>query len=72
MPGEDPDRISSAFERFYSRPPNENEIASSQAFIASYENNLTERNTAPDQVRPLAWKAFCRALMATNEFLYVN
>jgi len=72
MPGEDADKISSAFERFYSRPPNEDEITSSLEFIASYEQNLSDRGTTPDQLRPLAWKAFCRALMSTNEFLYVN
>ncbi len=72
QPGDDAGRIIKAFERFYSRPPTQSEIASSLEFIAAYEKSLSERSTAPDQLRPLAWKAFCRALMSTNEFLYVN
>ena len=72
MPGNDSEKIASAFERFYSRPPREREIASSLEFIESYEKNLTERGTTQDQLRPMAWKAFCRALISTNEFLYVN
>lgn len=72
MPGDDAGRVRSAFERFYSRLPNDNELASSLEFISSYEKTLAERETGQDQQRPLAWKAFCRALMATNEFLYVN
>ena len=72
QPGDDAGRITTAFQRFYSRPPTESEIASSLEFITDYEKSLSERSTAKDQMRPLAWKAFCRALMSTNEFLYVN
>ena len=70
--GDDAGRIAMAFERFYSRPPEASEVASSLEFISGYEKQLSDRGTAPDQLRPLAWKAFCRALMSTNEFLYVN
>ena len=72
QPGEDAERITTAFERFYSRPPTASEIASSLEFIAAYEKSLSERSTVTDQLRPMAWKAFCRALMSTNEFLYAN
>ena len=72
LPGEDTGRISLAFERFYSRLPTESEVASSLEFIAAYEKQLGDRGTTADQLRPMAWKAFCRALMSTNEFLYVN
>ncbi len=68
----DADRIAEAFERFYSRPPTQSEIESSLNFIAHYEDTLSSRGTAAEQLRPQAWQAFCRALMATNEFLYVN
>ena len=68
----DAGRITEAFERFYSRPPTPSEVESSLGFIASYEDTLRVRGMAPEQLRPQAWQAFCRALMATNEFLYVN
>ena len=70
--GDDAARIVEAFERFYSRPPTQSEIESSLGFIASYEDALRSRGTAAEQLHPEAWQAFCRALMATNEFLYVN
>jgi len=72
LPGEDAQRITTAFERFYSRPPTESEVASSREFIAAYEKQLADRGTTADLLRPMAWKAFCRAMMSTNEFLYVN
>lgn len=71
-PDDDRVRITQAFERFYSRPPTESEVASSLEFVGSYEKSLAERGIAAEQCRPAAWKAFCRALMSTNEFLYVN
>lgn len=70
--GDDAGRIANAFERFYSRPPTESEVASSIEFITTYETGLASKGIAPEQLRALAWKAFCRAMMATNEFLYVN
>ncbi|MBC7964728.1 MAG: DUF1553 domain-containing protein [Fuerstia sp.] len=68
----DAGRITEAFERFYSRPPTQSEIESSLNFIALYEDTLRSRGVMAEQLRPQAWQAFCRALMATNEFLYVN
>ena len=72
LSADDAGRITEAFERFYSRPPTTSEIESSLGFIASYEDSLRSRSTAAEHLRPLAWQAFCRGLMATNEFLYVN
>ncbi|MEZ6033094.1 MAG: DUF1553 domain-containing protein [Planctomycetaceae bacterium] len=69
---DDSERVIEAFERFYSRPPAVSEIESSLSFIARYLENLKSRGIAEEQLRPMAWQAFCRALMATNEFLYVN
>ncbi len=70
--GDDAGRIAEAFERFYSRAPTPSEVDSSLGFIAHYEDTLRLRGTAADSLRPEAWQAFCRALMTTNEFLYVN
>ena len=65
-------RITEAFQRFYSRLPTESEVTSSMEFITAYERTLTERGMTADQCQSAAWKAYCRALMSTNEFLYVN
>ena len=72
QPGDDAGRIAEAFERFYSRSPADSEVASSIDFISAYERGLASRGMAPEQLRAQAWKAYCRAMMSTNEFLYVN
>lgn len=68
----DAGRITEVFERFYSRPPTQSEVESSLNFIASYEDTLRSRGIVAEQLQPETWQAFCRALMATNEFLFVN
>ena len=70
--GDDAGRITEAFERFYSRPPTDSEVSSSIEFITVYERGLASQGIAPEQLREMSWKAFCRAMMSTNEFLYVN
>jgi hypothetical protein len=72
LPGDDRNRVTEAFERFYSRSPTESDIASSLEFIGSYEKNLLNRGVAAEQNRTESWQAFCRALICTTEFLYVN
>ncbi len=72
LPSDDASRVTEAFERFYSRPPAGSEVESSLNFIHAYEDTLRSNGTAADQLRLRSWQAFCRALMATNEFLYVN
>lgn len=72
LPSDDASRIAEAFERFYSRPPTPSEIESSLSFIASYEEHLRSNETVAAKVHLRSWQAFCRALMATNEFLYVD
>ncbi len=53
--------------RAYQRLPREAERARAQAFLADYmaHNSLGE-------ARERAWEALCRALCASNEFLYVD
>jgi len=72
LSSDDASRVFEAFTRFYSRPPTESEVESSLDFIHAYEESLRSNGTAADQLRLRSWQAFCRALMATNEFLYVN
>jgi len=72
LSSDDASRVFEAFARFYSRPPTEFEIESSLNFIHAYEQSLRSNGMAADQLRLRSWQAFCRALMATNEFLYVN
>ena len=72
LSSDDASRVFEVFARFYSRPPTESEIESSLNFIHAYEQSLRSNGMAADQLRLRSWQALCRALMATNEFLYVN
>jgi hypothetical protein len=61
----DSHRIHEAYERALSRPPNAQELDSSLSFITRME-----REWKGDRVK--AWQSFCKALLASNEFLYLD
>ena len=56
-------RIRLAHQLALGRPANEAEITQAQEFITTY-------TAAADEAR--AWEAWCRVLLGSNEFLYVN
>ncbi len=51
------------YQQLYSRPPSEEEIASSEAFLQRYTRQKPES---------AAWTALCQTLMISNEFLYIR
>ena len=58
-------RIRLAYNLAFSRPPSQRETDQALAFIARMA-----QARAGD--RALAWQSFCKALMASNEFIYLN
>ena len=62
--GEDAERIRQAYERALARYPSAKETDQALTFIARVEKVLGDRT--------LAWQSFCKALMASNEFIYLN
>ena len=68
----DSDRVRDAYERALSRPPSAQEIDRAQSFVAQVEKALAERVDAPEELRARAWQSFCKALIGSNEFLYLN
>jgi hypothetical protein len=69
---EDAGRIREAYERALSRPPTAQETDQALTFIAKVEKALAEKHNAGEEHRVLAWQSFCKALMASNEFAYLN
>ncbi|MEE2947630.1 MAG: DUF1549 and DUF1553 domain-containing protein [Verrucomicrobiota bacterium] len=61
--GEPAGRIRQAHQLALGRPATEEEIAQAHEFITAY-------TAAADEVR--AWDAWCRVLLSSNEFFYVN
>jgi hypothetical protein len=67
MAGNDTDRIRAAYERSFSRPPSNREIDQALTFLSTMERKAE----GPDK-RLLAWQSLCKALIASNEFIYLN
>jgi len=61
----DADRVRTAFERALARPPTPAEIDQALSFIHRMEQHW-KGNTI------MAWQSFCKALLASNEFIYIN
>lgn len=62
---DDASRIRDAYERAFTRPPTPLEIDQALSFLAGIE-----REWKGDKVK--AWQSLCKALLASNEFIYVN
>jgi len=61
----DADRVRNAFERALARPATPAEIDQALSFIHRMEQQW-KGNTI------MAWQSFCKALLASNEFIYIN
>jgi hypothetical protein len=66
--------VEAAFRLTLSRPPADDELAKSVAFIAGRAESRAARNPAPppDEARLAALTDFCQALFGLNEFIYVD
>jgi len=62
---DDVSRIRAAYETSLSRPPTPQEIDQAQTFLARMEQEWKG-----DKVR--AWQSFCKSLLSSSEFIYLN
>jgi hypothetical protein len=69
---DDAGRIRVAYERALARPPSARETDQALTFIARVEKALADRQDEGEERRALAWQSFCKALIASNEFIYLN
>jgi hypothetical protein len=69
---DDAARIRDAYERALARPPAAQDIDRALTFIARVEKAMETHETDAAKRRLFAWQSFCKALMASNEFIYVN
>jgi hypothetical protein len=70
--GSDHDQIDRACRRILGRPAAPDEILSWEAFLARYQAERSLAGESPGRRRRLAWRGLCRALLSSNEFIYVN
>ena len=69
---DDSGRVRDTYERVLARPPRPAEIDHALTFVASVEQALGDRAESPEERRALAWQSFCKAIMGSSEFLYLN
>ena len=64
LPGDDAARIREAYELTLSRPPSPEEIDLALSFLNRMGEKVADRT--------LLWQSFCKGLLASNEFIYLN
>ena len=69
---DDSGRVSEAYERALGRPPSAKEIDWALSFVARVDHAMESRDPDPEKRRAFAWQSFCKALIASNEFIYLN
>jgi hypothetical protein len=65
-------RLGRAYLQAYSRPPTDAERARAEAFLRDYEAGLAAEGLAADRREGEAWAGLARALLASNEFLFID
>ena len=66
---DDAARVREAYERAYSRPATPGEVDRALSFIDRMSRVAREGAGDP---RVLAWQSFCKAIIGSNEFIYLN
>jgi len=69
---DDAGRITTAYQLALNRAPTSDEQLECAAFLKHYRETLTTLKSPVEQVDPLTWAAFSRALLSGNEFLFVD
>ena len=65
-------RIREQYELAYSRPPTEAEVTRTTTYLDRLRAAMTQSGLATIDIEPKAWTSFCRAILAANEFVYVE
>jgi len=66
------DRLQEACRRIFGRPAARGELSEWESFLGRYQSAAALTGESPERRRRLAWQGLCRALLSSNEFVYVN
>jgi cytochrome c553 len=69
---DDAGRIREAYERALARPAQAKDVDRALTFVTRIEKALEPKETDATRRHLAAWTSFCKALLASNEFIYVN
>ena len=65
-------RIRELYELAYSRPPSEAEVTRATTYLERLRAAMSQSGVATIDIEPKAWTSLCRAVLAANEFVYVE
>ncbi len=65
-------RLQQAYRRALGRNPTADDVARAAAYLADYQKRAAAENMPVEEARRRSWQSFCRALLSTNEFVYVE
>ncbi|MCA9024589.1 MAG: DUF1553 domain-containing protein, partial [Planctomycetaceae bacterium] len=68
----DTDRVANLYRRTLSRPPSDEETESALAYVERYVETMKSHNLDAEQAHIAAWQSLSRAVLASNEFVYVE
>ncbi|MFA6542836.1 MAG: PSD1 and planctomycete cytochrome C domain-containing protein [Limisphaerales bacterium] len=68
--GDDAKRLELAYLKAYARQPTAKEVARAKKFLADFERSAGSQTVPPTPQQ--AWAVLCQALLAANEFIYLN
>jgi hypothetical protein len=68
----DRDRLSLACRRVFLRSATPDDLDEWGSFLARYQSAASLAPESADTRRRLAWQGLCRALLSSNEFVYIN
>ncbi len=69
---DDADRVRDTYQRVLGRPPRPAEVDRALTFVANVQKALGDRAETSEERRARAWQSFCKAIIGSNEFLYLN
>ena len=67
-----PGRITRLYELAYSRPPAATEVTRGTAYLIRLRSAMTLSGAATVDIELPVWTSLCRAVLAANEFVYVE
>jgi hypothetical protein len=65
-------RVRQLFELAYSRSPTQNETDRAIIYIDRYTRKMQSLKKTQEESRLRAWQSFCRVVIASNEFVYIE
>ena len=68
----DAERVQSLFQRAFGRAASNEEIDRAIQFVSAYAHKQLEHKSESADARLQAWQSLCRAILSTNEFVYVE